>query len=221
MSPIAEIFNLATQKLCGAAAYNTADSHQVLAVLAQRFGLEVCFGHREAVEYVESSVASHLRVCITTTEDRLWSYTTYPSEPFLSCAAAFLLHISGDALDAALNTLQTKVENGMIDIGQRGELVSRFLWLLAKDLFVLGKQEHGSTFARGTGEGFGAELIHCQMISVVDFFKFVFGGGFWDHVASDAKEAFTDAYVNFSHWVSMDANIRQEESDKRTLVQLG
>ncbi|KAG8213468.1 hypothetical protein J3R82DRAFT_12005, partial [Butyriboletus roseoflavus] len=128
-----QVFNLAMQKLSGASQYDATNSRQALAVLAQRFGLDVCFGHHEAVQYVETSVASHLRVCITTTDDRLWSYTTYPSEPLLSCAATFLLHSTVNSLNQTLATLVTKVENGMIDIGQRGELVSRLLWLLAKD----------------------------------------------------------------------------------------
>ena len=41
-------------------------------------------------------MTSHLRVCIKTTEDRLWSYTTYPSEPILSCAAASLLYVKSN-----------------------------------------------------------------------------------------------------------------------------
>ncbi|KAG8218115.1 hypothetical protein J3R82DRAFT_3637, partial [Butyriboletus roseoflavus] len=86
-----QMFNLATQKLSGTSQYDATDSRQALAVLAQRFGLDICFGHQDAVHYVETSVASHLRVCITTTDDCLWSYTTYPSEPLLSCAATFLL----------------------------------------------------------------------------------------------------------------------------------
>ncbi|KAI6043607.1 hypothetical protein EDC04DRAFT_669446 [Pisolithus marmoratus] len=53
------------------------------------------------------------------------------------------------------------------------------------------------------GQDWNSELIDCQMVSVVDYFCFVFGGDFWE----EAKEVFKHAFVNFSHWVSMDGNI--------------
>ncbi|KAH7884939.1 hypothetical protein F5I97DRAFT_1300844 [Phlebopus sp. FC_14] len=87
-----ELLMLARDKLCGKPTFDPKDAHQAFAVLAQRFGLDIAFGHRDAVRNVETSVASHLRVCIKPTEDRIWSYSSYPSEPFLSCAAASLLH---------------------------------------------------------------------------------------------------------------------------------
>ncbi|KAG2744118.1 hypothetical protein P692DRAFT_20663693, partial [Suillus brevipes Sb2] len=60
--------------------------------LAQRFGLNICFGHPDAVSYLEKAVASHSRICFSTTENRMWTFTGYSSEPLLSCVAAILLH---------------------------------------------------------------------------------------------------------------------------------
>lgn len=154
-----------------------------------------------------------MRVCIITTEDRLWTYSTYPSEPFLSCVAAHSMHRTQNSLVATLHTLQSKVDNGMIDIGQCGELVSRLIWLLAKDFFVLRNQNTDPQDL--IGNGYDAELVHCRSIPVVEFFEFVFGTNFWSRVehgaGSEAKEAFQDAYINFSHWVSMNTFIRQED----------
>ncbi|KAH0835503.1 hypothetical protein J3R83DRAFT_9178, partial [Lanmaoa asiatica] len=78
-------------------------------------------------------VASHLRICLATTLDRNWRFTSYPSEPLLSCVAACDLHARPERLEAGLGTLLKAVNSGMIDMGQRGELASRLLWLLAKD----------------------------------------------------------------------------------------
>ena len=182
--------------------FDPYNEHQAFAILAQRFGLNIAFGHRDAVRYVETSVASHLRYCIKTTEDRLWSYTTYPSEPILSCAAASLLHMESNLI-GTLNRLSLMVNNGVVDIGRIGELISRFLWLLAKDLFVRKvdvKNDGGSQFEQ--------VLQDCQLVPVVGFLEFVFGPGIWN-TAPKARKIFQNACINFSHWVSMDFDITQ------------
>ncbi|KAF8837723.1 hypothetical protein BDN67DRAFT_1071240 [Paxillus ammoniavirescens] len=212
-------FDFAGDRLCGVKEYHPAIQSQALAFLDQRFGLDICFGHRHAVEHVESSVASHLCVGITTTEDRAWSYTTYPSEPFLSVIAANLLHRTNKSLQQILAILKAKVDDGMIDIGQSGELASRLLWLLAKDLFVrIGQSESSrkNPLIGGDSEAkdWDAELIDCKMVSVTEFFEFLFGEDFWSRAPTGAKTAFQDAYINFSHWVSMDVDIRCDDEDQ-------
>ena len=181
-------------------------------MLAQRFGLDITFGHHNAVRFVETSVASHLRVCIKTTEDRLWSYTTYPSEPILSCAAASLLYEANNAdkgfsasnLVGTMGRLERMVNEGLVDIGQIGELVSRFLWLLAKDFFVR------KVDVKNAGNSQCEQVLQdCQMVPVVGFLEFVFGSRIWK-LAPEAREIFQNAFINFSHWVSMDFDIRQK-----------
>ncbi|KAF8552448.1 hypothetical protein OG21DRAFT_1486202 [Imleria badia] len=204
------LLHLAEQKLCGPVEFDPHNHHQTFAVLAQRFGLDIAFGHRNAVGYVETSVASHLRACIKTTEDRIWSYTIYPSEPILSCAAASLLHGGNPPpaktdLVSSLEILERMVNDGVIDIGQIGELVSRFLWLLAKDFFVREK-----VVQKDVGWGFDQQLEDCQLVSVVAFLRFVFGPRIWNG-KPEAQELFQNAYINFSHWVSMDSDIRRHE----------
>lgn len=219
-------------------------NEQAFAVLSQRFGLDIAFGHRDAVRHVETSVASHLRVCIKTTEDRIWSYSTYPSEPILSCVAASLLHGDGlgkdDTLVVTLRCLERMVNDGLVDIGRIGELVSRFLWLLAKDFFVRANgvgtmdaadgvdtmnaaDEVGTMNAtdgvdtmNGANPTFEATfdqvLQDCQLVPVVQFLEFVFGRKIWE-AAPEAEVEFQNAYINFSHWVSMDFNIRRKKKD--------
>ena len=141
---VVDLVNLAMLKLCGSKKFIPNDVNHMIAVLGQRFGLEICFGHPESVKYLERGVASHLRICVSTTDDRMWSFTSYPSEPFLSCIAAFTLlgeepvqkNKSHAQLKTSLQTLRAKIYDGMVDKGKAGELVSRLLWLLAKDLFV-------------------------------------------------------------------------------------
>ena len=118
-----EVVAVAKQKLCASQVFNPTNTKHMLAIFGQRFGLEICFGHPEAVEQVESGVTSHLRICLTTTEDRTWSFTSYPSEPFLSCTAASILHGStSNKLTRCLTWLQMKIYNGLISTSRAGEL---------------------------------------------------------------------------------------------------
>ncbi|KAG2116779.1 hypothetical protein DEU56DRAFT_984909 [Suillus clintonianus] len=198
---IGDILKSAAHKLLKSTFFDPSDTNQALAVLSQRFGLDICFGHPDAVSYVEKGVASHLRICFSTTQDRSWTYTGYPSEPLLSCVAADLLH-SGTttSLEGALGVLKEKVDGGMVNIGQSGELVSRLVLLLAKDMYVRGHLSEGTIHHlryKGSGD---AELMDCQKVSVLDFLRYLFGKEFWP---LRANTAFRHAYINFSHWVSM------------------
>ncbi|KAG9308729.1 hypothetical protein JVU11DRAFT_11514 [Chiua virens] len=203
------VMDTASSKLCGTPEFDAKDTHQMLAVLGQRFGLDVALGHPDSVGHLEKGVASHMRICLSTTPDRIWRFTKYPSEPILSCAAAYALHDSPERLPACLENLLQALNGGMIDKGKRGEMASRLLWLLAKDLYVRTKAKNKGTEWPKT---FDAHLADCQMISVVDWLEFVFGPQIWnakEKKASTTHEAFKNAYLNFSHWVSMDTDINK------------
>ncbi|KAG1729995.1 hypothetical protein EDB19DRAFT_2012466 [Suillus lakei] len=209
------VMRVAAQKLCKSKTFDPNVPDQALAVLSQRFGLDICFGHPDAVSHIETGVASHLRICFLTTPDRAWSFTGYPSEPILSCAAAILLHGTPDHLTQALVVLRQKIDGGMVEIGQSGELTSRLLLLLAKDLFVRthpSKNVIQDLYYSGDGS---AELIDCQKVSVIEFLEYLFGPTFWSGV-KEAKKAFRHAYINFSHWVSMTEFISPPNDPKRT-----
>ncbi|KAI6160278.1 hypothetical protein EDD17DRAFT_1510588 [Pisolithus thermaeus] len=220
---VAEMIAIAIAKLCGVKKAENIP----LAVLSQRFCLHVAFGHHEAVKFLESSVASNLRVRVFISEDRNSLLTTYPSESLLSCAAASLLHTMSN-LDKFLQALEEKILNGMIDVGKSGELTSRLLWLIAKDLYIRRTPLLEPLVGAADGQEWNSELIDCQMISVIDYFRFVFGENFWEQAGEtakwggkktkaarekakaaceQAKAAFNNAFVNFSHWVSMNEDI--------------
>ena len=206
---VSDVVNLAEDKLCGAHSFRPSDVNHLLAVLGQRFGLEISSSHSEAVTHVEHGVANHMRVCLATGEDRKWSFTKYPSEPFLSCIAASVLHRSSDTLKSCLETLRRKVDDRLVSNGQADELASRLLWLLAKD--ILARVEDGNVGISAQLEwGWDAELIDCKRISLIAYLTFLFGARSWP---SEALKVFKDAYVNFSHWVEMDAPIATDDDD--------
>ena len=157
------VLDRALSKLCSGDDFNAQKASHVIAVLGQRFRLNVTFGHPESVEHLENGVTSHMRICLATTMDRNWRFTNYPSEPLLSCVAAVDPHKKPEKLELALKTLLVAVNSGMIVLGQRDELASRLLWLLAKDFFIRTQSKNvqmPSTWIQ--------HLADCEIIRVVD-----------------------------------------------------
>jgi len=212
------ILATASQKLLSSWTINSSPE-RALIVLSQRFALDVCFGHPDAVSYIEKGVASHLRVCYTTVEDRTWSFTGYPSEPLVSCAAAHALYEDGglsmplNTLKMALDTLKKKVDEGLFEVGQSGELTSRLVLLLAKDSYVRRSGPKYSYTEVTSVDNWGCELIDCQNVSIIDFLEHLFGKSFWVLAGDATKALFRHAYVNFSHWVCMDELISPKSRD--------
>ncbi|KAG1777972.1 hypothetical protein EV702DRAFT_1196772 [Suillus placidus] len=207
------VVELAAQKLCKSKTFDPKVTNQALAVLSQRFGLDICFGHPDAVSYIETGVASHLRVRFSTTEDRIWSFTGYPSEPLLSCVAAILLHETPNHLKQALQVLREKADSGMVEIGQSGELTSRLLLLLAKDLFIRHEPSQDVIQDLHYNRRGDAELLDCQKVSVIEFPEYLFGMTFWSKAGEDA------AYINFSHWVPMTEFISPPDDSEHTTAE--
>ena len=207
-SSITNVFDLACQKLCGRRTISPHDDHHMLAILGQRFALDVARGHLESVKHVEEGISNHLRVCLSTTEDRMWLHSMYPSEPLLSSAAAFVLHKDPKALENCLNTLRKKIYGGMIEIGHGGELASLILLLLAKDCLVHQHlPHHRSLFVKSPSalsDPWDAELIDCQKVPLLQYLDHLFGT---QKRENKARAAFERAYVNFSHWVTMETPI--------------
>ncbi|KAH7904368.1 hypothetical protein BJ138DRAFT_1119485 [Hygrophoropsis aurantiaca] len=211
------VISLARGKLCNSSIFDANDPDQALAVLSQRFCLGVCLDHAEAVQYVDTAVASHLRVCTSITAEQ--KHTSYPSEPFLPCVAAGLMHRSPESLQNTLRVLVAKVDSGMLDIGEDGELASRLLWLLAKDLFVWTVFRADITGLCTGGDK--PEFIDCSGVPVIDFLEHVLGDPFTKAVQNPAakggKEAFQGACINFSHWVTMEELIATQDREDWSL----
>lgn len=132
--------------------------------------------------------------------------TLYPSEPFLSCAASNLLHSNtghGEEteLTPALKNLSQAISSGMLDVGKKGELVSRILYLIAKDLCVRSPGIELWSAPETPGSSWeNKEMLDCQPLRVTDYLWFLFGT---TAVSQETKDLFNDWYIDFSHWVSM------------------
>jgi len=98
-----------------------------LAVLATRLALTVGPFTAEATRVV----ASHLAVLLSTDQDRHFLQTFYPSEPVLAEASAMITSEKGWVF--ALKSLVHLLQNGIVDAGYRGELLSKVLCLMAVD----------------------------------------------------------------------------------------
>lgn len=173
MNTQSAVVGTASSKLCGGKPFDPEDTRHVLAVLGQRFGVKITVGRPDSPAHVEIRMVNHLRVCLEMTLDRSWKFTNYPSEPFLSSVAAHHLHHGPRSLETALVTLENDI---MIDLGQRGELTSRLLWLLSKDLYVREHLQGPSEIATKASDGDlgDAEVVDYQMIPVVGWLEFVF-----------------------------------------------
>jgi hypothetical protein len=163
----------------------------------------------------------------------MWSFTAYPSEPFLSHVAGHLLHDEPSDLVNALRCLQNKLEGGMISKGANGEMVSRLLLqlckdLVAKDLYptqyttpVEHTQVPSSSYPVFQGQvtsAFDQPLLYCRDIPVIIFLEKLFGQNAWPTESTQkeaARMAFQDAYINFSHWVAMSEHIASNEDQPK------
>ncbi|KAF8523883.1 hypothetical protein BU17DRAFT_85317 [Hysterangium stoloniferum] len=205
---ISELVAVAKWKLMLAHGYDNTRAACSLALVFQRLALDVVFGHLQTVKYLETSVASHMRICISVTEDRSWKETCYPSEPLLSHVTADVMWEWDHVLPDVLFHLKNHIESGMIDVGKNGELVCRLLLLFAKD-HCLSRSSTG-IFFMDTPEVENGHLRYCSAIPVNEWLTRLFGKKAW---ATDmeqnvrARQTFNDYEVNFLHWVSMKENI--------------
>lgn len=186
---VSDLVHIAQQKLCGDKNFDPSDVNHVVAILGQRFCLEI----QGAYELAEDGVASHLRILHGITQDRYWIHTGYSSEPFLSCIAASLLHREG-SLQGCLSKLQ-EVCGGVVS-PDGGQLAGRLFWSLAKDLLVRAKGDDLFVGSRAE-EDWNVELNDCRIIPLLTYLEFLFGRHPWPQAA---LKTFKDAYVNFSHW---------------------
>ncbi|KAI0782308.1 hypothetical protein C8Q75DRAFT_811743 [Abortiporus biennis] len=84
----------------------------------------------------EELIYAHMRYVHSIPEHRIYSYSSYPSEPILAEAAAQQLHFFStryppSTSSSLIDVLCEQVDNGLIDIGERGEVVARLLIIRA------------------------------------------------------------------------------------------
>src|SRR5271154_4416127 len=100
---------------------------RLLAVLACRLALTVGPFSAEARDLV----SSHLAILLNTDPDRHFLKIYYPSEPILAEASAEITAAIGWL--PAVQALYQQLQNGIVNAGYRGELLSKVLCLIAMD----------------------------------------------------------------------------------------
>ncbi|KAG9104117.1 hypothetical protein FRC06_005233, partial [Ceratobasidium sp. 370] len=134
---------------------------------------------------VQTGRPLHLRVCRWVSEDRTLLDTIYPSEPLLSCAAARLLYPTSDptsdkfftTIGEALNQLATAVVDRTIDKGLTGELVSRLVLLIGKDVAIRTSNPTPTSEASTNPSLVSGELLDCKPLPVARYLAVLFGEG--------------------------------------------
>ena len=117
---MANIFPLARQKLIhGHTLEDRKLTDPALAVSSQCFGLDMTFGHPESVKFIDTAIISHMRFCNSIIDNQEWRLTSYPLEPFMSSAAATIMHEGTRNLIRCLEVLNEKLRNGIIERGER------------------------------------------------------------------------------------------------------
>ncbi|KAG6809233.1 hypothetical protein H0H92_001071 [Tricholoma furcatifolium] len=192
------------------------DNSELLPLIAIRVDLTFESNRDEAV-YLESlMVASSMRTVYSVPDHRQYLRGGYPSEPFLAEAAARNLFLqmrqqatSWDSLREAYHAnvpdaVSKWLHSGLIQKGERGELVARMLVTLAHDIAIINLNDVDDYPLPDAPFPFSVP------ISVVNFLSSLIAKEYLD-IVLDARpenrggctlrEAFQNAYVHFTHFV--------------------
>jgi len=183
---------------------------RLFAIFAVRLSLTVGPFSTEAAEVV----SSHLAVLLKTDDDRHFLRTHYPSEPILAEASAQCTSSIGWGYP--LKALYGHLQNGIVDAGYRGELLSKILCLMAMD-------DTPKPFPAAAAKGDAIPYFeHTQPVKVKDFLnKWLAApsgkGQFTDalyqtniRTDSDELERFLNGYVFFNHFVRLERIVSME-----------
>ena len=192
------IIEFAKDKLAARKADNY-DAHSFLAALSVRLMLEFEPRRIHATEVENLMVAGYLRVANVIPDHREYVISSTPSEPIVAEAASQVLRGQNMVLLLAKN-----VTEGLIEKGQRGELVARLLFTLAHDRAL-----ENMKIPHRANQG-QLEKLYTTPIPVVNFFRALISQQLIDELLgcrADGSasgptfgEAFADAYVMFTHF---------------------
>ncbi|CAB4487378.1 unnamed protein product [Rhizophagus irregularis] len=121
---LTDLIHLASQKIRNFSK-NKRDYLANTACTACTLALEVS----PRIAEVDSLIASHMATAIGVSLDRTSILCTYPSDPILASGA--LKGIIKVGWDNSLDTLLELFSRGVVEVGERGELVNRILFLKA------------------------------------------------------------------------------------------
>jgi hypothetical protein len=176
---------------------------------------------REASYLLQAElVASHMRICYSVPQSREYMRSCYPSEPILAEAAAQQMYAFRKRdPKAILDILKDNMESGLLDKGERGELVGRELLMSAYDRAIEREDEarqRSETSLRDISIDDPASKSprsYSSGVSLITFIDELFTEknahqvleSLPDNIKFETKfgDAFKDAKVRFTHFVKM------------------
>ena len=193
------------------------DTNAKFALLDCRLSFEYEAAHTSARRLQEEFIAHHLRIAYSAYDSRESLRSGYPSEPIVAEAAAQKMNelrlkktsenINRDEMHEALVDI---MERGYLSEGERGEIIARYLLLLAYDRAV--DKEHAKTdgdsrpqiqYSRAcTLVGFIDELVTDVVAKQILESKSDTTNPIQDEVQlpSTFRDTFKHARVRFTHW---------------------
>jgi hypothetical protein len=180
--PISNFLSLAEAKLTGSSERDIISESGQRALLFSR--LLIHKTQNEAGRSLSKElVASHMGFAYMANVDWSILYSGYPPEPFVSAAAVRRMPSDHNTW---VSWLKKMIVNDYVSRGDRGELVSRVLLTIARDLAR--KEGEERIAARNQGQDLSptpeSELPGHEPVRVCDFLKNFVGEDNWDIVAN-------------------------------------
>ena len=177
---------------------------------------------REASHQLQADlVASHMRICYSVPQNREYMRSGYPSEPILAEAAAQqMCTFRKHDRSAILHILRDNMDSGLLDRGERGELVGRELLMSAYDRAIeredmARRRRESVLLAPSTSDpdSFMTPRSYSSGVSLIAFIEELFTKenarqvmeSLPDNIKDETKfrDAFKDAKVRFTHFGKM------------------
>ncbi|THH06984.1 hypothetical protein EW145_g3699 [Phellinidium pouzarii] len=204
-------FDLARSKLTGVTRPDSVFSSGSvqLAVLSIRLLPDFDLTRADSRRTLMNLVQNHMAIAYSIPQHRETLRTGYPSEPILAEAAARQMRVLRFQLGRgnAASHLQSYTESGLIEKGQRGELVARLIMTMAYDEAVDAfNEENGTLFPANSG----VHPLYSQGVPLMYYIKALLGNEHAENIfnsrpnnVKDGKpfrEAYKDAWVRFTHF---------------------
>ncbi|KAF8575276.1 hypothetical protein K439DRAFT_1665120 [Ramaria rubella] len=152
-------------------------------------------------------VASHMRLVYSIPKDRVYLQSGYSSEPILGEAAAQQCYVfrKNHSTSVILDILAENLGGGLLDLGERGEVVARVIITSAYDRAV--ERDHPPPKHNGTPPFYSQG---CRLITFIEeLFTAEYAEEILDSRPENVKskvplrEAFKDARLRFTHFAKM------------------
>ena len=159
---------------------------------------------REAATMEMNLVASHMRLAYSIRKDRAFLRSGYSSEPILAEAAAQQMYAFRQHKPSVmLDILNDNIKTGLLDRGERGELVARAIITAAYDHAV--ERDHPPLNPE-------TPPFYSQGCSAITFIEELFSDAYAQEILDSRpdnvkgvtlREAFKTARIRFTHFVKM------------------